>query len=239
MSLTDRAKLAFSIHPTTSFCSFMAKDWKKTRLDLARLYAKGVRPAEIERKLNVSHTFVVKWIGRLKQHGTVDPLPRSGRPATVTPPIKKRIRALSKGKQKRSTRKVARLVAAESRVPVSHETVRQTVRKLQLYPHRRIPKPRLSQVHRQARVRFAKKYKRYSPQRLLSIDEKIFTLVPAGNRKNDIVWDTKGIKYYSDRSGSLFKSTSSEGSPRPARRHSLSSTNRSLPTSTSTSSNTT
>lgn len=57
---------------------------EKVRLDIVRLYERGVSMREITRKVNCHHTIVIHLINKLKIDGIISSRKRSGRPHKTT-----------------------------------------------------------------------------------------------------------------------------------------------------------
>jgi hypothetical protein len=102
---------------------------------------------------------------------------------------------LAKGKEKRSTRKVAKMLAADG-INLSHESVRPTLRGQGLVPHRQVQRPRLTEEHRLRRLKFAQDYLAHDWRHTLFTDEKHFTTFSPPNPRNDVIWDVRGEQYF-------------------------------------------
>ncbi len=81
--------------------------------------------AQIARRTGMPKSFVYDQIKKLRRKASVNGMPSTGRLKKVTKSVTKKILAKTKGKEKRSTRKVAKILQGEG-VQVSHETVAHT-----------------------------------------------------------------------------------------------------------------
>ena len=113
--------------------------------------------------------------------------PRTGRPPTVTPGVKKLILEYCKGKRKRSLRKCSKWLRGKG-IKVRKDTVRKHLVQSGLYPYRRQKQPFLSAKQKKKRVKFARKYLDHDWNNTLMTDESDFNLFAPTNRKNDVVW---------------------------------------------------
>lgn len=118
-------------------------------------------------------------------------------PTKLTPRNLRRIERFCKAKQRRSTRKCARILHRKYGVTMSQPTIyRALTNKLGLYPYHRPKKPRLTPAHKEKRLQVAREF-----QDCISAsdpnpwsnhcftDEKRFNSEPKPNSKNDVIWD--------------------------------------------------
>jgi transposase len=138
--------------------------------------------AEIERVTGFSHGFVRAWAIAADDGRGADDKGRSGRPPKVTAEVRKKIVKNIKGKERRSTRVVARTTG------VSRRTVARVAKSAGLRPYHKRKRPLLTEDHKKRRRNFARKFAKHDWRATMLSDEKIFPLVPAGNSKNDVVW---------------------------------------------------
>jgi transposase len=150
--------------------------------------------AQIARRTGMPKSFVYDQINKLRRKVSVNDLPRTGRPKKVTKTVTKKILAKTKGKEKRSTRKVAKILQGEG-IQISHETVWRTLRSQGLIPHRKVPRPKLTHEQQTRRLEFARAFLSHDWAHTLFTDEKHFTTFSPPNRRNDIVWDERGVGY--------------------------------------------
>jgi transposase len=158
----------------------------RAKLDRARvvnLFRDGKSIAEIVRVTGFTKKFVLRWAHR----DSVQDQQHPGRPRKLSPALVKTVGAMMKGKTRRSTRRVAVLLAERKHVNVSHHTVYRAAKQIGLKPYKRHQKPLLSDGQRQRRLAFAKKYRNQNWRTVLFTDEKTFELY--GHPKNNFVWD--------------------------------------------------
>jgi transposase len=154
----------------------------------------GMTGAQIVRKTGYSKSFVYREIEKSKAHEPIEDKPRTGRPKKRTKAVEKKILKLTKGKEKRSTRKVAKLLESEG-VKLSAESVRLALRDNGLIPHRQVPRPKLTEDHQKRRLEFAREFLNHDWRHTLFTDEKHFTTFSPPNRRNDVIWDERGIEF--------------------------------------------
>ena len=97
-----------------------------------------------------------------------------------------------KGKRRRSTRKTSHQFKTVKGETLSHETIRKSLRRSGLYPHRPRKAVFLTDANKKRRVEFAKKYRRFDWTKCAFWDETEFELHGGTNIKNDIIWDEAG-----------------------------------------------
>ena len=100
-----------------------------------------------------------------------------------------------KGNERKSTRKMSVSFKTKDNKSVSRETIRTTLKKSGLMPHRKRKVTRLTEAQKLRRVAFAKKYRRTDWSKIVFWDETESELFPTPNRKNDIIWDVKETEY--------------------------------------------
>ena len=114
---------------------------------------------------------------------------RSGRPSKLISNIKSIIKK-TRGKRKRSTRKVSKQIKDKTKTSISHVTVWKFQKKEKQLPYKRRREPLLSNKNIVSRTNFAKKYG-LKPctfwDNWLFTDEKYFGLSERSNSKNDVV----------------------------------------------------
>lgn len=127
--------------------------------DRARVIAlrqDGHTAAEIMRRTGYKKDFVYRWVSAADNGEDVTDRPRSGRPPKVTPPVIRQVRAHMKGKRRRSTRKVAQIMAERHGTVMSRESVRRAAKKAGLTAYHRQKKPLLTERIMRRRFRFAR-----------------------------------------------------------------------------------
>lgn len=158
----------------------------------------GEKLDSVAKRVGVTPRCLSGWLAKFKSHKSLEDKPRSGRPRKRTKDFDARVRRHSKGKKRGSNRAVAKRISTEIGERVSRESVRRSVKEQRLYPHRPQRKPKLKARDRSARVQFARKFLKWQPKFWLFEDEKRFSLYPRPNIKNDVVWDSKGVTYFSE-----------------------------------------
>jgi len=166
---------------------------EKERFKAYKLLTQGKKKSVVATKLNNSLSWVKRTKRRFELTGSFKDKSRSGRPKKVTPSEAKRLVKKVKGKRRQSTRKTAREFRTLSGEKVSHETVRKSLRVANLYPHRPRKTTFLTEDHKNRRVAFAKKYRRFDFTKCAFWDETEFELHGTPNIKDDVVWDERGV----------------------------------------------
>jgi transposase len=140
-----------------------------------------------------------KWVRRTERRfeelGSFKDRPRTGQPKKLSSRDSERLVKQVKGKERRSTRKVALSFKSKDNKKVSRETIRKSLKTAGLYPHKKRKVTLLTQGQKIRRVGFAEKYRREDWSNYAFWDETESELVPTPNRKNDIIWDEKGAEY--------------------------------------------
>jgi hypothetical protein len=168
---------------------------EKKRIEVRTLYKDaGLSGAEIMRRTGYPKSFVYDHIALEKAGAPVEDRPHTGRPKKVTKSVAKKIVRLSKGKEKRSVRKVSKLLSADD-IDLSRETVRRTLHEQGLIPHRQVPRSRMTEDQQLRRLKFSQDFLTHDWRYTLFTDEKHFTTFSPPNRRNDVIWDVRGIEY--------------------------------------------
>jgi transposase len=159
------------------------------RSRVIQLFNQGKSKAEIIRQTHFSRPFVDRWVAAAKDgRGPVDKH-RPGSPRKLSQSDRVTIRAMLKGKQGRSTRKVAALFTARKHKTVSRESIRAVAKQTGLKPYAKCSKPLLTEDHRRRRLEFVEMYQNINWRQVLFTDETTFTLFGQPNRKVDIIWE--------------------------------------------------
>jgi ribosomal protein S14 len=135
-------------------------------------------PAWIQRHTGFSWDFVTRWYGP----ANADDVKRRGRKPLVNSKTRATIKRKMEGKERGSTRSVARDVG------LGRETVRKTARRMGLKPYHKPRQPLLTDAHRARRLAFARTFAKQDWRSVVFTDEKIFPLFTKSNSKNDVVW---------------------------------------------------
>lgn len=162
----------------------------ETRVRAVGMLEGGKTQVEVANVLSVSERSVRYWWHRHKSGKSLKDCPRSGRPKTVSR-VAKIVMKKAVGKRGQSTRKLAaRLTRAGH--PVSRETVRRHFKiELGLKFYHRPRKALLTQLMRDARIKFAKDHLKWSFKEWSNViwsDECYFHLFPTSNRATDRIW---------------------------------------------------
>ena len=149
----------------------------------------------IARKFKKSIRWVQKNTKRANETGKFEDRVRSGRPKKVTPRDQTRLVKSVQGKRGQSLRKSSRTFRTQMGETLSPFTIRETLRRAKMYPHRRRKVTALTDAQKNRRVEFARKYRRFDWTKCAFWDETVVTLYSTPNLKNDITWDAKGVAY--------------------------------------------
>jgi len=151
---------------------------------------------EAARILKRPPLWVARTMKRINELGDFEDRSRAGAPHKVTNRDHQRLVNTVKGKHGKSTRKVSKTFKLKSGKKISRETVRREIKDVAgLYPHRQQKEPLLTPAQKVKRVEYAKKYYRDTFDDVAFYDEKDFNLHAPPNRKNDIIWDDRGVQY--------------------------------------------
>jgi transposase len=147
----------------------------------------GRTPAQIQRETGLKYKFVLNWVHRFDDGGSVEDLAHSGRPRKVTAPVRATIKRMMKNKKRTSVRVVSARLAARG-LDISRESVRQAARDANLRPKHPGRKPRQPPGNRAKRRRFVKHMRAVDWTIYWFGDEKVFQCFSKGNSKNDVIW---------------------------------------------------
>ena len=133
--------------------------------------------AAIQKKFGYTRSFIARWWKRYQETGGVEDAPRCGRPHTLTPDQSREVARRLKRKATSSLREVAKKMKAAHCVTVSKDTIRRAAMEEGLVYRRRKKKPLLTDAHKQARLRFARRRRpRGLWDRVMWSDEASFAL---------------------------------------------------------------
>lgn len=131
----------------------------------------------IQSKYGYTRRYIARWWKRYQETGGVDDAPRVGRPKTLTTDQRKEVVRSLKRRASSSLREVAKKMRTEHDVTVSPATIRRIAMEEGLVYRRRRRKPLLTDAHRQARLRFARRRRpRGFWARVMWCDEASFAL---------------------------------------------------------------
>lgn len=158
--------------------------WIAKRAEVCQLRRQGKSYREIARTQKCSIDFIRDALQRKAQTGSHENRPRSGRPRTVTPAIVKRTKALLLDRAVGSVRKARAKLRAEG-IDLSRGTVHNIARRADLRSAVPIPKPKLTEAHRAARLAWARLHENDDELTIRSrvfADEKSFRVTDVSHR---------------------------------------------------------
>lgn len=152
----------------------------------------GMTGAQISRKTGYKQSTVYHWLKHLPTRASLKDAPRSGRPPKCDEKAREKIVTLAKGNRRRSTRRVAKMIRSEG-LNIGKDTVRRVLKDEGLIAHRLSKRQLLTEIQKEKRLNFAIKYENHDWANTLITDEKHFPLYPPPNRRNDVIWDERGV----------------------------------------------
>ncbi len=170
---------------------------EEIRLKAVQLRDKGFSDLVIVVRLKKDLRWVQRTFRRLRETGSVKDRHHSGRKKKLSPTDVRKLKKKVKGKERKSVRKVAATFKTQKGSIVSRETIRRNLHASGLVVHRKRKSTYLNSTHKEKRVEFAKKYRRYDWSQCAFWDETEIELMGPPNRKNDIIWDDPGEEYLS------------------------------------------
>ena len=172
-----------------SFSLFrMVQRSEADRWEVVTWHKEGLKPAEIVHKTGFTFDFVNRWIKRFEQAGTIQEERRSGRKRKHSEAADRAVETTMAGKQRRSTRVVARLLKKQKKADISYRTVSRIAHSRGLRPYRMQTGSRLTDTHRKKRLAFAKEIKNKDWSSTFFTDEHTFKQFKPANQMHDIVW---------------------------------------------------
>ena len=162
----------------------MVRRSEQDRLRVMGLSAAGWTQTRIVRETGFPCKFVRTWFGRTNPEDA----PHPGRPPKLIPPVLRTVRAVTKGKRGRSTRKTAAVLREKKHISLSHMSVWTAARRAGLASYHKPKKPLLTEAHRERRIWFARLYMDANWRLVLLTDETTFSLFGHPNPENDVVW---------------------------------------------------
>lgn len=132
----------------------------ETRLKIIDMLSNGIPQSEVAKTLHISRCAVQKnWI-KFKNTGTINNLPKKGRPSKITPRLERTIVIKSKLNPFLSLKDIK--IEIKSTIDVSRMTICRVLNRNGLKTYRAAIKSKLSHKHTKNRLKFAKDYKRFS-----------------------------------------------------------------------------
>lgn len=168
---------------------------EKQRVELVRLHMQGHSISAISQITHHDRKTISKWVGRFNATASLHDLPHRGRPSTVTPTTRLKVRRLIQRKKTHSARAAATTLQARGE-KISRETVRRILHSEGMSPHVPPTKPLQVRGDKKRRYDFACEQKDRDWRPTWYGDEKRFTVSSDPNRKNDVTWtdDVSAIK---------------------------------------------
>ncbi|KAK3555983.1 hypothetical protein QTP86_032846 [Hemibagrus guttatus] len=130
---------------------------KQMRKKVIEIYQSGKGYKAISKALGLPRTTVRAIIYKWRKHGTVENLPRSGRPTKITPRAQRQL-IQEVTKDPTTTSKELQASLASVKVSVHDSTIRKRLGKNGLHGRVPRPKPPLSKKNIKARLSFARKH---------------------------------------------------------------------------------
>ena len=154
---------------------------------MVRLHLQGESINVIAKQTGRTRVTITRWVRRFSESGSLHDIDRSGRPVTVTPKVRAKIKRLAQRKQRTSARAIHRTLLARG-TDIGRESVRTALHDAGLHPHVRPRQPKQQHGDKKKRLTFAKEAKEVDWSRVWYADEKRFELFSRPNRKNDVRW---------------------------------------------------
>lgn len=173
----------------------MSKDLtekEKERFKAFKLHEQGYSRSQIAHRMGRPVKWVKRLIRRFSELGHFGDRAREGRPKKMTSADHHRLVKMTKGRRRRSTRKVAKLYKTTEGQRLGRETVRKVFKSEGLFPHKPRRLPKLTEEGKKKRVQFCRKYRRADFHKWVFYDEKECLLYHRPNPKNEIIWNEKG-----------------------------------------------
>lgn len=171
-------------------------DKERERFKCFQLVTSGKSQKEAARILKRPPLWVTRTMRRINERGDFEDRNRSGAPHKVSNRDHKRLVKMIKGKHGKSTRKISKIFKTKLGKKIGRETIRKELKYVEgLFPHRQQKEPLLTPAQKVKRVEYAKKHLRDTFDDVAFYDEKDFILHAPPNRKNDIIWDDRGVQH--------------------------------------------
>lgn len=141
----------------------------------------GMSLSQIASAVLLRKTTVSRILQRIAKHGSLEDLPRTGRPAKLSRTTKSRIQRIAKKNPWASVRQIwDEVKIGDFEHTVSRHTVLRALLESNLRCFRAAHRPRLTEKHRKDRFRFAKSHLDFPWDRVIFSDEKRFRLFSDG-----------------------------------------------------------
>ena len=135
---------------------------KVARKQIEVLSKEGKTVREIAQQLGMPKSTVQDTLGRIKKHGVLKSLPRSGRKRKTTPRIDRKILTLAENSVRPNSIDITKQLRELELVNISHRTVRNRLHEYDLHGKALAKKPLLTKRHIAKRLAFAKQYQNWT-----------------------------------------------------------------------------
>ena len=155
------------------------------RVRIVVYFEQGVSQRQIAAQLHCSHTAVQKVVRKYRSTGSVEDLPKSGRPQVLTAREKRIAVNLSKKDRFRPATSIRDDLETNYGTSVSVATIKRTLVNAGMHGRIARRKPYLSRVNRKRRLRFALQHKNWSVEdwsQIIFSDESKFQLYKSNGR---------------------------------------------------------
>jgi transposase len=132
------------------------------RKEVEVLAKEGKSVRDIAKQLGIAKSTVQDTLMRLKRHGTLKSLPRSGRKRKTTSRIDRKILTLAENSGRPNAKEIANQLRELKLVDVCPRTVQNRLHEHDLYGRALVKKPLLTNKHIAQRIAFAKKYQNWT-----------------------------------------------------------------------------
>jgi len=133
-----------------------------TRMSIVELSNGGKSQSEIATQLKISKSTISDTLARYRSRGTIQNLPRTGRPRCTTSRIDQKIVRMAENSDKPCAVDIAKELAKLNIVSVHPNTVKNRLKETGLQGRVLVKKPLLLPRHIKARVEFAKQYQNWT-----------------------------------------------------------------------------
>lgn len=163
-------------------CLTMSQRRRLSDADRGRAMAwlqEGVPIREVARRLAVTHSVIQRLRDRFINTGTVEEVRRSGRPRITNVQQDRYVLLMALRDRTATANAIRAQLRATSNVTVSDQTIRNRLHEANLHSRRPAVRPRLTQVHRAARLAWSRRHLAWTRQQwsmVLFTDESRFTM---------------------------------------------------------------
>jgi transposase len=151
-------------------------------------HKEGLTVGGICRKTGFDHRFVTRWVEKFERGDPIEDEKRSGRPKKLSKTKEIEVERKLTRKRRHSSRVVARDLKRFKVADISYKTVQRTAKNRGLRSYRRGKTSKLTEKHKQDRLKFAKANKTKDWSAVMFSDEHRFKQFKGGNPAHDRVW---------------------------------------------------